>query len=80
MGLGCRLRNVYVGCVMYADDLDLMSASILDLKVMLNVCGLVGHEISMKFNFSKCKCIAIGPKKIYMMVLLTFKANIELQW
>jgi len=47
--------------------------------VMLNVCGLVGHDIGMKFNCSKCKCIAIGPKKIDMMGLLTL-ANIELQW
>jgi len=76
MGLGCRLRNVYVGCVLYADDLVLMSASILDLKVMLNVCGLVGHEIGMRFNCSKCKCIAIGPKKIDMMGLLTLANNI----
>jgi len=65
--LGCRFRNVHVSCVIYADDLILMSASVLDLQLMLNVCGLVGHEIGMKFNCSKCKFIAIGPKKIDMM-------------
>jgi len=56
-----------------------MSASVLDLQLMLNVCGLVGHEIGMKINCSKCRFIEIGPKKIDMMGLLTF-ANVELQW
>jgi len=79
MRLGCRLRNVYVGCVMYADDLILMSLSILDLQLMLNVCGLIGHDIGMKFNFSKCKLTETGTKKIDMMGLLTL-ANVELQW
>jgi len=64
---------------MYADDLVLMSASILDLQVMLNVCGLVDHVIGMKFNCSNGKFIKIGPKKIDIMGLLTL-ANLEIPW
>jgi len=64
MGLYCRLRNIYVGCVMYADDLVLMSASILDLQVMLNVCGLVGHEISMKFNCESANVLQLVRRKL----------------
>ena len=31
-GLGCHYANCYVGCIMYADDLLLMSSSVLELQ------------------------------------------------
>jgi hypothetical protein len=35
--LGCHLKNLYTGCIMYADDLILLSASVIDLQNMLNI-------------------------------------------
>ena len=59
--LGCHIKNCYAGCIMYADDLILLSASVIDLQNMLNICDRVGHELGINFNVIKSKCLAIGP-------------------
>jgi hypothetical protein len=45
---------------MYADDLILLSASILDLQCMLDICSNIGISIGIKFNNKKSHCICIG--------------------
>ena len=72
-GLGCRLHNMYVGVILYADDMLLISASIIDLQLMLDHCGLIGDGLGMKFNSSKCKCIVVGPNSISHKATLTLK-------
>jgi hypothetical protein len=47
---------------MYADDLILISASILDLQSMLHICNDVAVTLGIKFNGTKSHCIYIGPK------------------
>ena len=37
-GYGCYLGNVYVGCLLFEDDIMLLSASVKQLRCMLNVC------------------------------------------
>ena len=34
---GCYFNNMFVGCVMYADDLLLLSASLCDLQSMTDI-------------------------------------------
>ena len=48
---------------MYADDLLLLSASVVDLQIMLDKCGDCGLELGIKFNSKKSKCIFIGPNQ-----------------
>ena len=36
--LGCYIGDLYLGCVMYADDLVLMSSSLTVLQKMIDVC------------------------------------------
>ena len=50
-GSGCHYMNSYVGCIMYADDLRLISASISNLQCMLNLCGSEGNKLGINFNF-----------------------------
>jgi len=35
---GCHLGKTFVGCIAYADDLILLSASVCDLQKMLTIC------------------------------------------
>ena len=56
-----------------------MSASIIDLQSMLSVCDEIGHDIDIKFNSAKCKCIAIGPRTFSMLGPVSLN-NVELQW
>ena len=77
--LGCHLRNTYIGCIMYADDLLLLSASVIELQNMLNVCGQIGSQLSIQFNSNKSKCLAIGPNKIKSIENLTLNGS-SLEW
>jgi hypothetical protein len=46
---------------MYADDLMLVSASVLQLQIMLDVCSSAGIELGIEFNSKKSCCMMIGP-------------------
>jgi len=63
-GLGCCVHKIYVGCIKNADDLQMLSSSIIDLQVILNVTGKIGCEIGLIFNCAKSKCIVIGREEI----------------
>ena len=56
---GCYSRDIYVGCIRYADIM-LMSASIIKLLEMLHVCSAFGLEMGFKFNVKKSFCITYG--------------------
>jgi len=59
-GYGCYVDNLFVGCVMYADDLLLVSASIHKLQLMVDTCCSEAIKLDMKFNASKSQAIRIG--------------------
>ena len=61
-GLGCHCANCYVGCIMYADDLLLMSSSVLELYKMLDLCSSEGSFLGINFNYKKSQCLATCPK------------------
>lgn len=49
---------------MYADDLLLLSGSLLNLQSMLDLCSQTGKELGIKFNGAKSKCICFGKTNI----------------
>jgi len=59
-GYGCYVDTLFVGCVMYADDLLLVSASIHKLQLMVDICCSEAAKLDMKFNASKSQAIRIG--------------------
>jgi len=60
LGLGCHVGWHFVGCILYADDIILLSASLTGLKHMLKCCYDVSCELSLKFNCSKSYCLFVG--------------------
>ena len=54
--LGCHV----MGCLLYADNLILLSASVCKLQEMLNICYYVGSGIDMKFNARKSSLLCVG--------------------
>ena len=49
---------------MYADDLlKLLSASVIDLQKMLNICSQEALKLGIKFNPNKSKLLCVGPIK-----------------
>ena len=58
---GCFININFMGCILYADDIILLSAPIDGLQKMLNVCSTVATEIHLTFNCNKSACLAFGP-------------------
>jgi hypothetical protein len=47
---------------MYADNLILLSITIADLQLMLNVCTQVFSDLDLPINAAKSHCMRIGPR------------------
>jgi len=60
--LGCWIGDLYVGGIMYADDLVLISSSICELQKMLDLCADDLTEIGMQINSKKCAILRFGPQ------------------
>jgi hypothetical protein len=63
LDLGCHIEGIFIGCIMYADDLLLISASIIDLQLMLDSCNDTGAHLGINFNSKKSNCLLIGPNR-----------------
>ena len=58
-GYGCYFHSLFVGCIMYADDLMLLSPSLCDLQLMIDICCDELEKIDMSLNVSKSQ-VRIG--------------------
>ena len=58
---GCKMRGVFEGVIMYADDLLLLSVSVDGLQRMLNCCSELSAKALINFNCKKSTCVIIGP-------------------
>jgi len=63
--LGCSVNGVYLGCLLYADDIILLSSSVHCLQSMLDVCCSILKSIDLKFNVNKSVLLRIGPRFKY---------------
>ena len=80
-GDGCYVLNCFVGCIMYADDLILLSPSVTGLQNMLNTCSVYGAHNDIVFNSVKTVSVAIGPRP--RIISNTRPVNIDkrpIQW
>jgi hypothetical protein len=79
LDLGCHVKNLFLGCIMYADDLLLLSPSVVNLQRMLDLCDNMGRELDIRFNCTKSKCICIGPHQMHNLAIMTI-SNAEIKW
>jgi len=62
LGVGCCISSMFLGCVLYADDILLLSPSVVGLQSMLDKCSVLAELLSFEFNVEKSHCIVIGKK------------------
>ena len=55
--LGCSINGIYLGCIVYADDILLMSTSVLTLQSILDICYQYGAMHNVMFNYKKSCCL-----------------------
>jgi hypothetical protein len=61
-GLGCVLNQTYFGCLIYADDIMLISQSVVSMQKMLNICDEFANDVDVKFNTTKSSAMRIGDR------------------
>jgi len=78
-GIGCHVASEYIGVIMYADDILLLSASVSGLQSMLDICHSYGVNNSIVFNHSKSVCMKAGPNWCKPTADM-FLGNMKLEW
>ncbi len=59
---GCMVNKIYLGCVLYADDILLLSQSVSCMQDMLNICSVIARNLDLKFNVKKSTVLRIGKR------------------
>ena len=62
LDVGCNINHQYVRCFLYADDIILMSPSIISLQQMLVVCSATAKSFAFKFIGNKSHCLSFGKR------------------
>jgi hypothetical protein len=59
-GIGCYLRDMFLSCLMYADDMALVAPSMSALRKLLEICGHYCVKWDIKLNPKKSKLMSFG--------------------
>ena len=57
---GCIIKGVCMNSIMYSDDLVLLSISVNDLKLLIDICVKEFNDIGMEINIKKSGCLRVG--------------------
>ena len=57
---GIYKGSAFLGCVLYGDDIILLSGSCNGLQEMVDICANYGRQWDIKFNVTKSQCITFG--------------------
>ncbi len=57
---GCHIGSTFCGALGYADDIVLLSPSLIDTKILLGICSEFAIEFDVMFNPSKSKLLLFG--------------------
>jgi hypothetical protein len=61
-GHGLSVLGIFVGCILYADDILLLANSLSDMQCMLNICSGTVESLDMSFNVSKSFVVRFGKR------------------
>ena len=75
---GCRINDVVLNHLFYADDLCLMAPSPAALQVLINICSLFSAQHDLVFNPNKSMCMVIKPHKYKLNCPSLYIDNSEL--
>ena len=61
-GIGCKFYDNYVGCLVYADDIILLSPSQYGMQTLLNICSNFAIKFDLKYNVKKSFAMRVGKR------------------
>ena len=59
-GVGCHILNLFLGCIMFADDLALIAPTRGSMQEMLDICESYCRDYCLTFNTAKTKSLIFG--------------------
>jgi len=62
-GFGIRIGSIFAGCLLYADDIVLISCSYYGLQKLINICEMYGKVWDIKFNPLKSQVVTFGGQQ-----------------
>ena len=77
--MGCHIDNIFVGCIAYADDILLLSASVVHLHKMLDFSQFQGEKLNAGFNPNKCSLFTFGKYYKELLANMHFGAG-DITW
>ena len=72
-GYGIHVGSLFVGCVLYADDIVLLSASCQGLQQLINLCVKYGERWDIRFNPLKSHAVTVGDNNPHATTLQTIQ-------
>ena len=73
---GCYICNQLAGCILFADNILLLSGSLVQLETMLAICYEYGIEMDISFNTAKCHLAHVGKDHKINLPLLRLGDNL----
>ena len=61
-GFGCKIAGKFYGCLVYADDIMLISHTANAMRRMLAICDHFAADFDFKFNHTKSVAMRIGKR------------------
>ena len=77
-GCGLHIGTFFVGCIVYADDIVLLSCSCHGIQRLVDICVKYGELWDLQFNTRKTQCITFGGSNVKTFNV-TLK-NDKLEW
>ena len=62
--VGCHIFDLFLGCIVYADDICLLAPTRSALQLLLNSCESYGVNWCLSYNPSKSKVMQFGKEKM----------------
>ena len=76
---GCFIGHMYFGCILYADDIILISPSNTGMQDMLDICDSEIKWLDMKFNVKKSMAMRVGSRNNLVCAPLTID-NVAIEY
>lgn len=71
-GNGCHINGLFLGHMMYADDILLITHSITGVQHMLDISTAESHDPDLKFNTKKSMVVQVRKQQACLCVPLIF--------
>ena len=59
-GIGCHILNLFIACILFADDMTLLAPTRDTMQQLLNMCVEYCSEFCLRFNVKKTKVMIFG--------------------